>query len=231
MALFNKANIRATVLASIPWFLQDLGTYGLGIFMTTILAASIAQNTTLTTAISRHHQQRRLGGQGSGPHRSASDRWHLICAIAAGEQDRQHPVADLGVYRPRRGLAIAASSGYVTGGPKFLPDLRGLHGVQFHDQPWAELSNLPYCRRDVSDAGSRHGRRLRSGLRKGRRSRDCVSISNPACRYRSLRRCCTSLSGPRSLALSSPGFSGSIRPALVSNKSEADAGIMCQSPH
>jgi putative MFS transporter len=43
LALFNKANIRATVLASIPWFLQDLGTYGIGIFTPTILAASIGQ--------------------------------------------------------------------------------------------------------------------------------------------------------------------------------------------
>ncbi len=41
LALFSPANIRATVLASVPWFLQDLGTYGIGIFTPTILAASI----------------------------------------------------------------------------------------------------------------------------------------------------------------------------------------------
>jgi MFS transporter, putative metabolite transport protein len=41
LALFEKANRRATVLASIPWFLQDLGTYGIGMFTPTILAASI----------------------------------------------------------------------------------------------------------------------------------------------------------------------------------------------
>jgi putative MFS transporter len=40
-ALFNKANRRATILASVPWFLQDLGTYGIGIFTPTILAASV----------------------------------------------------------------------------------------------------------------------------------------------------------------------------------------------
>ncbi len=28
---------RATILASVPWFLQDLGTYGIGIFTPTIL--------------------------------------------------------------------------------------------------------------------------------------------------------------------------------------------------
>jgi MFS transporter, putative metabolite transport protein len=40
-ALFNSENRRATILASIPWFLQDLGTYGIGIFTPTILAAAI----------------------------------------------------------------------------------------------------------------------------------------------------------------------------------------------
>jgi MFS transporter, putative metabolite transport protein len=40
-ALFNASNRRATILASVPWFLQDLGTYGIGIFTPTILAAAI----------------------------------------------------------------------------------------------------------------------------------------------------------------------------------------------
>lgn len=41
MKLFKKKNRRATILASVPWFLQDLGTYGIGIFTPTILAATI----------------------------------------------------------------------------------------------------------------------------------------------------------------------------------------------
>jgi MFS family permease len=45
VVLFNKANRRATILASVPWFLQDLGTYGIGIFTPTILAASIGHKT------------------------------------------------------------------------------------------------------------------------------------------------------------------------------------------
>jgi putative MFS transporter len=32
---------RATILASVPWFLQDLGTYGIGIFTPTILARTL----------------------------------------------------------------------------------------------------------------------------------------------------------------------------------------------
>jgi MFS transporter, putative metabolite transport protein len=43
-ALFNRRNRRATILASVPWFLQDLGTYGIGIFTPTILAAALGRS-------------------------------------------------------------------------------------------------------------------------------------------------------------------------------------------
>jgi MFS transporter, putative metabolite transport protein len=39
--LFASPNRRATILASVPWFLQDLGTYGIGIFTPTILVKVI----------------------------------------------------------------------------------------------------------------------------------------------------------------------------------------------
>jgi MFS transporter, putative metabolite transport protein len=41
LSLFKPRYRRATILASVPWFLQDLGTYGIGIFTPTILAAAI----------------------------------------------------------------------------------------------------------------------------------------------------------------------------------------------
>jgi MFS transporter, putative metabolite transport protein len=40
-ALFQGTNLHRTILASVPWFLQDLGTYGIGIFTPTILATVI----------------------------------------------------------------------------------------------------------------------------------------------------------------------------------------------
>jgi putative MFS transporter len=40
-ALFKGTNLRRTILASVPWFLQDLSTYGIGIFTPTILATMI----------------------------------------------------------------------------------------------------------------------------------------------------------------------------------------------
>jgi len=38
--LFGKRHRRTTILAAVPWFLQDLGTYGIGIFTPMVLAAS-----------------------------------------------------------------------------------------------------------------------------------------------------------------------------------------------
>jgi MFS family permease len=40
-SLFDRRNMRATIFASVPWFIQDLGTYGIGIFTPTILAAAL----------------------------------------------------------------------------------------------------------------------------------------------------------------------------------------------
>jgi MFS transporter, putative metabolite transport protein len=39
--LFKGDHLRRNILASVPWFLQDLGTYGIGIFTPTILATVI----------------------------------------------------------------------------------------------------------------------------------------------------------------------------------------------
>src|SRR6202789_4580875 len=44
MDLFKKRYRRATILASVPWFLQDLSTYGIGIFTPTILATALGHH-------------------------------------------------------------------------------------------------------------------------------------------------------------------------------------------
>ncbi|MFZ0630251.1 MAG: MFS transporter [Acidobacteriaceae bacterium] len=44
LSLFNKRYRRATILASVPWFLQDLSTYGIGIFTPTILGAALGHH-------------------------------------------------------------------------------------------------------------------------------------------------------------------------------------------
>ncbi|OYX11655.1 MAG: MFS transporter, partial [Rhizobiales bacterium 32-66-8] len=47
LALFKGKNRRATILASVPWFLQDLATYGIGIFTPTILASALGSVTSV----------------------------------------------------------------------------------------------------------------------------------------------------------------------------------------
>ncbi|MGB7352519.1 MAG: MFS transporter, partial [Acidobacteriaceae bacterium] len=44
LSLFNKRYRRATILASVPWFMQDLSTYGIGIFTPTILGAALGHH-------------------------------------------------------------------------------------------------------------------------------------------------------------------------------------------
>ena len=40
-ALFNAKNRRATIFSSAPWLFQDLGTYGIGVFTPTLIAAAL----------------------------------------------------------------------------------------------------------------------------------------------------------------------------------------------
>jgi putative MFS transporter len=40
-ALFQGSNLRATIFSSAPWFFQDLGTYGIGVFTPTLIAAAL----------------------------------------------------------------------------------------------------------------------------------------------------------------------------------------------
>ncbi len=63
-ALFAKRHRRATILASVPWFLQDLATYGIGIFTPTILVAVIgAQSESHTLSDTIHNDM--LAAEGS----------------------------------------------------------------------------------------------------------------------------------------------------------------------
>lgn len=63
--LFTEKNRRATILASVPWFLQDLGTYGIGIFTPTILAAAVGHKKEHATAISDLVQNDMIAAKGA----------------------------------------------------------------------------------------------------------------------------------------------------------------------
>jgi MFS transporter, putative metabolite transport protein len=77
-ALFEKRNVRATMLASVPWFLQDMATYGIGIFTPTVLAAVIgAKSSGDSLGVSLHNDM--LGARGS----AIMDIFFVIGIIAA----------------------------------------------------------------------------------------------------------------------------------------------------
>jgi len=62
--LFSGKYQRATILASVPWFLQDLSTYGIGIFTPVIIAAAFgAEDTNQNVAAVMHNLL--LGAKGT----------------------------------------------------------------------------------------------------------------------------------------------------------------------
>ena len=118
-ALFNKTNIRATILASVPWFLQDLSTYGIGIFTPTILAASIGHKTDHVRSLSDLINNDVLAAKGA----AFIDLLlivGIVCAILFVNKVGSIRLQILGFIGCALGLAIAAASTYATGRNQIL---------------------------------------------------------------------------------------------------------------
>ena len=118
-ALFNKANLRATILASVPWFLQDLGTYGIGMFTPTILAATLGHKTAHARNLADLINNDVLAAKGAG----FIDLLlivGIVCAILFVDEAGSIRLQILGFVGCAAGLATAACSTYVTGGNQLL---------------------------------------------------------------------------------------------------------------
>lgn len=112
--LFNKQNRRATILASVPWFLQDLGTYGIGIFTPTILAAAVGHKKDHASHIADIVQNDVLAARGA----ATIDVLLIIGIIAAvllADRVGRIRLQIIGFFGCAVGLAIAAASTYMTG--------------------------------------------------------------------------------------------------------------------
>lgn len=113
--LFSGANRRATILAAAPWFLQDLGTYGIGIFTPTILAASIGHKTDHIRNIADLINNDVLAAKGSG---------FIDLLLIVGIVGAVLLVDRIGSIRLQiwgfigcaAGLLVAAASSFFTGG-------------------------------------------------------------------------------------------------------------------
>jgi MFS family permease len=114
-ALFAPASRRATILASVPWFLQDLGTYGIGIFTPTILASAIGHKTAHVRNIADLINNDELAARGSG----FIDLLLIVGIIAAillVDRFGSIRLQIVGFIGCAVGLAIAAASAHFTGG-------------------------------------------------------------------------------------------------------------------
>ena len=112
--LFSKRHRRATILASVPWFIQDLGTYGIGIFTPVILAATVGHQKEHATSISDIIQNDMLAAKGA----AVIDVLLIVgilFAIFLADRVGRIPLQVLGFVGCAAGLAIAALSGQFDG--------------------------------------------------------------------------------------------------------------------
>ena len=113
--LFAPANRRATVLASVPWFLQDLGTYGIGIFTPTILASAVGHKVAHVRNLADLINNDELAARGSG-FIDVLLIVGIIAAVLLVNRVGSIRLQIVGFIGCAVGLAIAASSSFFAGG-------------------------------------------------------------------------------------------------------------------
>lgn len=113
--LFNKKNRRATVLASVPWFLQDLGTYGIGIFTPTILGKILGHPNIGTPNLAAVIHSDMIAAKGA----AFLDLLLLVgivCAVFLADKLGRMKLQVFGFFGCAAGLLLAAFSTHVAPG-------------------------------------------------------------------------------------------------------------------
>ena len=114
-ALFKTPHIRrATILAAVPWFLQDLSTYGIGIFTPTILAAAFGHQAAAGRNLSDLVSADLLASEGA----ALIDLLLLVgigVAVALSDRIGRIPLQIAGFVGCAAGLLVAALSTYYSG--------------------------------------------------------------------------------------------------------------------
>jgi putative MFS transporter len=116
-ALFNPANRRATIFASVPWFLQDLGTYGIGIFTPTILAAALGHMGAYPRNIADLITNDELAAKGAAMI-DVLLILGIICAILFADRFGRVRLQIIGFVGCAAGLLLASLSAYAPGANK-----------------------------------------------------------------------------------------------------------------
>jgi MFS transporter, putative metabolite transport protein len=115
--LFAPQNRRATIFASVPWFLQDLGTYGIGIFTPTILAATIGGPVEHIRSVSDLISDGIVAAKGSALITMLLI-VGIIFAVLLADRVGRISLQVLGFCGCAAGLLLASFSFYTTGGTK-----------------------------------------------------------------------------------------------------------------
>jgi MFS transporter, putative metabolite transport protein len=117
--LFTRQNRRATIFASVPWFLQDLGTYGIGIFTPTILAATIGGKVEHVRSVSDLISDGIVAAKGSALI-TVLLIVGIVFAVMLADRVGRIWLQVVGFCGCAAGLLIASFSFYLTGGPKTM---------------------------------------------------------------------------------------------------------------
>lgn len=124
LALFNKRNRRATILASAPWFLQDLSTYGIGIFTPTILATALGQHTEHVRSMSDLIENATAAAKGDAMVTLLLIAGIVFAVLLADKVGRIR-LQIFGFIGCAVGLFLASLSVDLSGGPKILSIFAG----------------------------------------------------------------------------------------------------------
>ena len=113
--LFKKKNRRATVLASVPWFLQDLATYGIGIFTPSILASILGHTNLDELNLSSVIHNDMIAAKGAAFLDSLL-LVGIICAVLLADKVGRMKLQIFGFFGCAAGLLLAAFSTYFSPG-------------------------------------------------------------------------------------------------------------------
>jgi putative MFS transporter len=118
-ALLSRQYRRATIFASVPWFLQDLGTYGIGIFTPTILAATIGGPVEHIRTVADLISDDIVAAKGSALITMLLI-VGIVFAVLLADRLGRISLQVIGFLGCAAGLLLASFSFYVTGGTKTM---------------------------------------------------------------------------------------------------------------
>jgi MFS transporter, putative metabolite transport protein len=119
LSLLSRQYRRATIFASVPWFLQDLGTYGIGIFTPTILAATIGEPVEHIRTVGDLISDDIVAAKGSALITMLLI-VGIVFAVLLADRLGRISLQVIGFLGCAAGLLLASFSFYVTGGTKTI---------------------------------------------------------------------------------------------------------------